>query len=110
MVKARLGGSAGGDGYGGDGGSRGGGASASGDVVELDDGNFDETLLDSEGMWLVAFVAPWCGHCKNLKPEWAKAATELKGIINVAVVDATANEGLSGRFGVQGFPTIKMFP
>ena len=51
-----------------------------------------------------------CGHCKNLAPEWAALATNLKGEIKVAKVDATENKELGARFGVQGYPTIKFFP
>lgn len=47
-----------------------------------------------------------CGHCKNLKPELEKAAKELKGLVNIATVDATNNRDLAVRFGVQGYPTV----
>jgi len=80
------------------------------DVVVLEDNNFDSVLMMSKDMWLVEFYAPWCGHCKKLEPEWNQAAAELKGKIKVAKVDATVQKNLANRFGIQGFPTIKVFP
>lgn len=60
-------------------------------------------------MWILSFTASWCSHCKALEPEWNKAATELKGKIKVAKVDATTSPKLASRFGVNGYPTIKIF-
>ena len=53
--------------------------------------------------------APWCGHCKNLAPHWEKAAKELKGKVKLGAVDATVHQQLAGKYGVQGYPTIKYF-
>lgn len=61
-------------------------------------------------MWLVEFFAPWCGHCKNLEPEWRKAAAELKGKVKLGALDATAHQSKAQEYGVQGYPTIKFFP
>ena len=41
-----------------------------------------------------------CGHCKNLAPHWASAATELKGKVKLGALDATAETVTAGRFGV----------
>jgi len=79
------------------------------DVVELTPANFKSKVLESDDVWLVEFFAPWCGHCKNLEPEWTKAATALKGIVKLGAVDADAHRDLGGQYGVQGFPTIKVF-
>ena len=58
----------------------------------------------------VEFFAPWCGHCKNLEPHWKQAAGELKGKVKLGAVDATVHQSLAGKYGVQGYPTIKYFP
>lgn len=51
----------------------------------------------------------WCGHCKNLAPEWKRAATALKGVAKVVALDASSGSSMASKFGVQGFPTIKIF-
>ncbi|XP_005108921.1 protein disulfide-isomerase A6 [Aplysia californica] len=111
LVRSRLSGKKSGGGSGGGSKSSGGGSGSgdSNDVVELTDGNFQKTVLESDDLWLVEFYAPWCGHCKNLAPHWAKAATELKGKVKLGALDATVHTVMSNRYGVQGFPTIKMF-
>lgn len=93
------------------GGSSSGGSKSSGkdEVIELTDANFDKLVLQSDDVWLVEFFAPWCGHCKNLAPEWAKAARELKGKVKLGALDATAHQAKAQEYGVQGYPTIKYF-
>jgi len=81
----------------------------SSDVVQLTSSNFKNKVLGAEGLVFVEFYANWCGHCKNLAPAWEKAATSLKGIVTVAAVDADTHKDLAQQYGIQGFPTIKVF-
>ncbi len=49
-------------------------------VVHLTSDNFKETVTDSTADVMVEFYAPWCGHCKALKPQYAKLATAFKDV------------------------------
>ncbi|CAG9316576.1 unnamed protein product [Blepharisma stoltei] len=80
------------------------------DVIVLTDSNFEELVLKSKDMWLVEMYAPWCGHCKKLAPEWARAATQLKDSVKLGKLDATAETKTAQKYGVKGYPTIKIFP
>lgn len=81
------------------------------EVVELTDKDFKDTVGKDSDV-LVAFTAPWCGHCKNLKPTWEKVAQDfaMEGEVKIAQVDAEANKDIAKEFGVSGYPTIKFFP
>ena len=68
--------------------------------------------MAAESSVLVMFYAPWCGHCKRMKPEYIKAAATMqeKGILGkLAAVDTTVERALGQRFEIQGFPTIVYF-
>eukprot|EP00002_Diphylleia_rotans_P031473 TRINITY_DN6537_c0_g1_i2.p1 TRINITY_DN6537_c0_g1~~TRINITY_DN6537_c0_g1_i2.p1 ORF type:complete len:640 (-),score=159.51 TRINITY_DN6537_c0_g1_i2:151-2070(-) len=81
-------------------------------VVELTQFNFDSSVINQEEkVWVVEFYAPWCGHCKQLAPEYKKAAQKIKGVVQIGAVDCDnkVNQQIAGRFGIRGFPTIKVF-
>ncbi|MEW5313174.1 MAG: hypothetical protein WDW38_004763 [Sanguina aurantia] len=81
--------------------------SPSGPVIELTSSNL-KAKIKAQGMVVVEFYAPWCGHCKQLAPAWEQAAKALKGIVGVGAVDCDVHKDLAGEFGVKGFPTIKL--
>lgn len=97
---------------GGGGGSSGGDSSSDGgDTIVLTDGEFDSTVMEDEkNVWFIKFYAPWCGHCKAMAGDWDSLATQFKGKVKVAKVDATVETVSAGKFGVQGFPSIKLLP
>ncbi|BGP07721.1 hypothetical protein JCM10049v2_003561 [Rhodotorula toruloides] len=81
-------------------------------VKHLTTRTFKKAVHSSDKLTLAAFVAPWCGYCKKLAPEYDRVADSLKGIVNVVSVDCDTDENkpLCGEMGIQGFPTLKMFP
>jgi len=82
------------------------------DVLELTDSDFESSLAQYDTV-LVMFYAPWCGHCKRLKPEYAKAAEDLirnDPPVYLAKVDCTeGGKETCNKHGVSGYPTLKIF-
>lgn len=82
-------------------------------VLVLSTSNFDDAIKKYKVV-MVKFYAPWCGHCKALAPDWAKAARKLKKttpLARLAKVDSddSSNSALNSKYEVTGFPTLTVF-
>jgi len=82
-------------------------------VEMLNDNTFKAEIGGNKDV-LVAFTAPWCGHCKSLAPIWEKVATDFTNepSVLVAKIDAEAEnaKATAQDQGVSSYPTIKFFP
>jgi len=82
-----------------------------GGVVVLGSANFADFIAEQE-YTIVEFYAPWCGHCKTLEPEWSAAAKKVSKLnpkVYLAKVDADTHKDLAEKYGVSGYPTLKIF-
>jgi len=82
-------------------------------VQMLTDETFSQTIGKEKNI-LVAFTAPWCGHCKSLAPVWETLAHDFESESHVVIakVDAEAPnaKATAQEQGVKSYPTIKFFP
>ena len=76
-------------------------------ATELAPDTFDK--LANGKFTFVMFRAPWCGHCKAMKPAWDQLEQEFvdsKAVL-VGHVDCTAHSKFCGGFAIKGYPTLR---
>ncbi|HEX9400769.1 MAG TPA: thioredoxin [Anaeromyxobacter sp.] len=82
---------------------------ASNDVVNLQDGTFDQEVLKSDVPVLVDFWAVWCGPCKAIAPAVEELAKQYKGKVKIAKMNVDDHQSVPQQYGIRSIPTLLLF-
>ena len=80
-----------------------------GEVIELNAGNFNKHISRNDVPVLVDFWAPWCGPCKMMAPVFAQAAQQLQPRFRVAKVNTEVEQQLAAQYQIRSIPTLAIF-
>lgn len=80
-----------------------------GKVAALDAATHDKVTRGDGLPVLVDYWAPWCGPCRQMAPEFAKAATALAGQARLMKLNTEDHPQISSRAGIRGIPALILY-
>ncbi|NLD50481.1 MAG: thioredoxin [Clostridiaceae bacterium] len=78
-------------------------------VTILTKDNFEKEVVQSDGVVMVDFWAPWCGPCRAVGPIVDELAVEFKDKAKVAKLNVDEEGEIAAKFRVMSIPTIMVF-
>ena len=78
-------------------------------ILTVTDASLEADVINTPGLVLVDFWAPWCGPCKTLAPLLNELAEDYQGQVRIAKINADDNKSAGERFTVRGLPTLILF-
>lgn len=70
---------------------------------------FQNKVIEGNGLVLVDFWAPWCAPCRMVTPILEDIAGEMAGKITIYKLNVDEHGDLAMKYGVSGIPTFLIF-
>lgn len=80
-----------------------------GTVAALDAATHDKITRGDGLPVLVDYWAPWCGPCRMMAPEFAKAAAALSPAVRLMKLNTEDYPEISTRAGIRGIPALILY-
>jgi thioredoxin 1 len=77
--------------------------------LDVNDGNFDEIVVQSDKPVLVDFWAEWCGPCRMIAPIVEEISHEYEGKALVVKCDVDSSPMVAAKYGIRNIPTVLFF-
>lgn len=76
-------------------------------VKNINEGNFEEEVLNSQTTTIIDFYADWCGPCKMMSPIIDEISEDKS--LTVGKVNVDENTELAIKYDIMSIPTILIF-
>jgi len=78
-------------------------------ALEVNDSNFEETVVKSGKPVVVDFWAEWCGPCRMIAPIIEELSREYSEKVVVTKCDVDNSPAIAARYGIRNIPTVLFF-
>ncbi|HEV8500030.1 MAG TPA: thioredoxin TrxC [Casimicrobiaceae bacterium] len=77
--------------------------------VAIEGARLDKYVAGTEQPVVVDFWADWCGPCKMMAPQFARAAGTMEPRVRFAKLDTEAAQDIAARYAIRSIPTMIVF-